>query len=305
MKRRRSALLLLAFIAGRADVAVLRAADAADASYQGKPVSHWQRQLSSATPLDRWNAAIALGETGPAASAAIPALTAAFKDKDERVQAGAAAALAKIGKPAVPALIELARKGDRRQRRWALYALGRSASPEAFPVLIEAMNDRVDDVREKAAEGLHRAGLDGPDAVRIFSAAMKDTNSAVRFWAAFGLGDAGVPSGVPALTAALQDENKNVRAISCESLGKLGPASRAAVPALIERLQDDPYVQNFSILALGGIGPGAAAALSHLERLAEQSESSRVRHNAAWSIARIRGEDPGKPPIPPAKRPAP
>jgi HEAT repeat protein len=59
-------------------------------------VGEYAELLKNKNPLVRKQAAIALGEMGPAAKAAVPALRDALLDKDEGVQAAAAAALEKI-----------------------------------------------------------------------------------------------------------------------------------------------------------------------------------------------------------------
>lgn len=59
---------------------------------------------------------------------------------------------------------------------------------------------------------------------------------------------------VPALTEALQDENKFVRRDAAKGLGKFGPAAQDAVPALQYRLQDhEPSVRKAAARALSQI----------------------------------------------------
>src|SRR5205823_299713 len=86
----------------------------------------------------RWNAALALGEIGPAARDAVPALIAALKAKDDSDSWAAAAALGGIGpaaKAAVPALHKLVKE---RQCVASAKALGRigPAARAAVPDLI-------------------------------------------------------------------------------------------------------------------------------------------------------------------------
>ena len=64
---------------------------------------------------------------------------------------------------------------------------------------------------------------------------------------------------VPALTQALQDENKFVRRDAAKGLGQLGPAAKQAVPALQACLQDgEPSVRKAAARALAKISPGEA-----------------------------------------------
>lgn len=254
---------------------------------ESQPVSHWQKQLQSADWLDRWQAAYALGTLGKDGAEAIPALVDALKDKDERVQAGAAASLGKIGEPAHAALEQLLRNGERRQRRWAAYALGRTGDLSVAPLLVMASGDSRDDVREKAAESLELLGFTGKDALRVFIKGLKDTNPAVRFHSVRALGNIADASAVPALIEILDDSNINIRAVACEALGKIGPASSKAVPKLIALLSNHPFVQAFAVTSLGGIGPGAADALGPLKALAAPGGSDSIRRKAQWAIGKI------------------
>jgi|ERR1044071_256320 hypothetical protein len=84
--------------------------------------------ISITAPTRRGNAAVLLGEFGPAASASAPALLQAFKGKDEVVRSPAAAALGKV-----------------------------HADPDVvIPLLIKSLDDQ--DLAEGAAEGLSAYG---------------------------------------------------------------------------------------------------------------------------------------------------
>jgi HEAT repeat protein len=65
---------------------------------------------------------------------------------------------------------------------------------------------------------------------------------------------------VPALAAALRDENGYVRHDAAAALGKLGPAAAGAVPALVSVLADkEKSVRTATAAALKKIDPAAAA----------------------------------------------
>jgi HEAT repeat protein len=72
--------------------------------------------------------------------------------------------------------------------------------------------------------------------------ALKDKDNAtyVRSDAAMALGGIGpaAKAAVPALIEALNDKGFNVRYWAATSLGQIGPAAKDAVPALIEALKD-------------------------------------------------------------------
>ncbi len=155
-------------------------------------------------------AAAALGEIGPAAQAAIPALTtAATTDKQYLVVARAQAALIKIRQePIAPLLVLLE---DTRSTNW-----------------------------RRAALTVKYLGTNGEAAVPLLIRALQSTNVAVRDTAVQGL--AGIASGaelaVPALIDCLQDKNPNIRRSAVDALCKFQGAKEQVVPLLVERLQD-------------------------------------------------------------------
>ncbi len=102
---------------------------------------------------------------------------------------------------------------------------------------------------------------------------------------------------VPALIAALNDENSYVRWNAAVALGHLGPDAREAVPALIAALKDtDQSVQYDAAIALGWIGPDAREAVPALiVALKDKNES--VRFLAAKALGRI-GRMPVRPFLP-------
>lgn len=98
--------------------------------------------------------------------------------------------------------------------------------------------------------------------------------TAAEKWAAAAILDAlAAPPGprIPALVNALRYERTDpavrdlVRERAADTLGRLGPAAREALPALEHSLKTDQAsgVRHAAALALGGMGPEAAPALTH------------------------------------------
>jgi HEAT repeat protein len=92
-----------------------------------------------------------------------------------------------------------------------------------------------------------------------------------------------------------------VSTMAAEALGRIGPAARAAVPALTQMLEDDqPTMPTgipkslFAAVALGKIGPAARPALPALRRLVERTIPE-LQHNVAEALAQIEGPDEGQP----------
>jgi HEAT repeat protein len=68
----------------------------------------------------------------------------------------------------------------------------------------------------------------------------------------------------------------------------MGPAAAAAVPALIEALDDPVAVVRFPVtVALGEIGPGAAAAVPRLKQMMEEELNDEIAASARRAIRRI------------------
>ncbi|MBI3464751.1 MAG: HEAT repeat domain-containing protein, partial [Planctomycetes bacterium] len=88
---------------------------------------------------------------------------------------------------------------------------------------------------------------------------------------------------------ALKHSDPFVRSRAAVVLGQIGPAAKAAVPALIEALKDpNPYTRWSVVEALGKIGPKARDAMPAL-RAALRDKNDGVRSSAAESIRRIKG----------------
>lgn len=111
----------------------------------------------------RRDAATALGDIGPAAKDAVPALIVALKkDADEDVRRNVATALGEIGpmaKGAVPALIIALKKDvDEEVRRNTAIALGEigPAAKDAVPALTQALKDEDEDLRDAAQTALKK-----------------------------------------------------------------------------------------------------------------------------------------------------
>jgi len=157
-----------------------------------------------------------LGQIGPGAAAATPALTKLIADKDEQVALEAAVALAKIGsnaKGAVPALIETLQEPGTKDPHAIAYALG-SIGPNAV-----------------AAE-------------EVLTDLLKSSDWKLALTSAWALVRICPPAKVseetlPVLTAGLGADLPLARRGAAEALGRLGPLAKAAIPAL-QKATNDP-----------------------------------------------------------------
>jgi HEAT repeat protein len=110
------------------------------------------------------------------------------------------------------------------------------------PALVVAAHDPSPDVRRSAVSALPSFLERSPEAVTAASGALRDGDPVVRVIAASVLGSIRLEAGparaaaVPALAAALEDENASVRSQAAKSLATLR-AAHETDPAVIEALQ--------------------------------------------------------------------
>jgi HEAT repeat protein len=151
-------------------------------------------------------AADALGQMGPEARAAVPALTELLKD---------------------PRLLSY-----RPSYAWTLFKIDRAAAGVAVAALLEVLDGKVHPTRLSAKafsvarhEAMSTLGqVGGKDAVGALANALADADPAIRQEAAKALGTMGAPAreAVPSLRKALADPEEAVRSQAMSALEKIG-----------------------------------------------------------------------------------
>jgi HEAT repeat protein len=178
-----------------------------------------------------------------------------------------------VKSPLVKALIEQLTDKDGKVRRTAAETLGKLGAKEAVPALIERVADDVwvqhpgivtfgdstpydghqkTGSKDRALQALSKLA---PEKVRdALLLALKSKSYQVRRWAARELaGQKKSAAIVAALVEGLRDADGSLRRAAADSLGKLG--AKEAVPALIERVADDVWVQHPGIVTFGDSTP--------------------------------------------------
>jgi HEAT repeat protein len=88
---------------------------------------------------------------------------------------------------------------------------------------------------------------------------------------------------------ALRDPKVTVRKKAAFTLGNIGPADPAVLPALTRALKDaDPAVRREAILALVKCGPAARDAVPTLEELRRRDRDPQVRAYAGRALEALR-----------------
>jgi tetratricopeptide (TPR) repeat protein len=170
---------------------------------------------------------------------------------------------------AVETLIEILQKNpNREKRKAAVSALKQGRKPGAFEVLLNALNDTEDYIRESAAWGLGYYG--DLLAVEPLIKALRDKDSMVRWRAAGSLGQLRDKRAVGPLIEALKDKDITVRSTAATALGELN--DQQAVGPLIEANKDNAYSNSSIRSALSKLnGPE--------EKLKDSEEKSRPRES--------------------------
>jgi HEAT repeat protein len=216
----------------------------------------------------RWQAVEVLREVGRAAAPAVPELIATLGDGGTSLELtlpdAVADALAGVGPPALAPLTEALRThADPKVRAGAARALlkmGPRKASAAVPALHEALADAAAEVRSMAGAALSSIAPQAPETV-------------------------------PALAALLKAKGRNahiVRRDGAYYLGRLGEPARAAVPALLEALQDpDRDVRDYASIALTQVVPDRAEAVAPLVRALREDSSWKVRSQAAEALGKM------------------
>jgi HEAT repeat protein len=224
--------------------------------------------LSDPEPFVRWQAAEALARQDTAH--VFPALSAGLTDASPLCRAGVAEALGRLGgEAACQALRGALADPDSGVRAAAASALGASNDVTSVSSLLPRLADPTPDVRIAAARALGRIGDVGAAAPLAAALTQPRQPLLVRRALAAALARVPHPEVQPALLAALEDPDAQVRGYAAQALGQVG--NEAAWTAL-QAIQGDN-----SPLLRGTVNGAARQALALLERRGRQAPTVAVR----------------------------
>jgi HEAT repeat protein len=243
--------------------------------------------LNDSDPLVRWNAAALLGQLGVQAKQAVPALRNMVRTETAQVARShriipldpLQSNYSDVGRYAAP------RATDEKDslRLSAVGALGRfgalaaEALPELMAILRTEKNMRT---RWFAACAIHRIGPAAEDAVPILIDMVKSEAVAER---SEKDAEAGFSNNLffPETNTA-----KPLKVAGLVALGGIGPGAKAAIPHLVQTLDDsDPTARAEAAFALGRIGTEDDQAIAKLVKLMRQDINECVADRSGHALA--------------------
>jgi HEAT repeat protein len=254
------------------------------------------RQLPAVAvqPADLFRAAGAATKGVPAA------VEQALADKDPHVRVAASRAHLALSpdraEAVIPAVVAALNEGWFRFKKGSWpgeepAGLLRPVAAKAFEPLLPLLEHKTPYLREEAVWTLARLPVQAQ-----LEKALKEEKSAVRragVAAALGHGD--FPTAPPALTAALQDADADVRFRAAAALVERtrgGPGAAAAVPGLVEGLREtDPGALDLALRSLRALKTVGAPATGRLKELTRHAKLD-TRVEVALTLAAVNPREP-------------
>lgn len=166
-----------------------------------------------------------------------------------------------------------------------IFACAAPAGCSPTPGLVGQLQDPDVQVRRQAVRALAKMGPAADGAIPGLTSALHDPDSEVRRTAAVALGNMGAKaeSALPGLMELLDHKEYATRFSAALAVEKIDPANPAFPTVLIEGMTSG---EAGTIAAVGEMGPAAAWAIPHLEKLLTHGDSN-VRILAARAIGQI------------------
>ncbi len=273
--------------AGVRFVAALALGSVCRGSNNPEAVADLAQALKDSDAKVRTYAAMALGQLGEWAKEAVPALTAALKDLEVRVEVAEALLwIEPDNATAATALVEvLARSGSNGHHAMTVLQMHGAKSKAAVPLLVQALGHREKEVRFMAAQALVYVDPAQKAAVPVLVAVLQDRDLLSRWQNTARLAKDAllVLRDSRTLTSTLSRSASTVRyqavrialrrGMAADALGRMGLAAQEAMPALAEASKDpSPIVRWSASKALNEIQGAPHAPLSPLPARAPEKE---------------------------------
>ena len=223
-----------------------------------------------------------------------------LEDPSDRVHHAAGAALVRLGGEAVPAVVERLSDSVTQQNALEIIAaIGPPAAPAAAAVLPLLEADDLDVVTEAvlalAAIGPKAGSAVGPLVSLLEKTGQAEEQSALRYALIYALGRIGPPDATPALeslSALSTSADEMAATLATWASLQIDPDNKEryadAVPLLAKGLESESQtVRLEAAVALGDLGPNAAAAAAALELVAEDDPIADIRAAARQALAKI------------------
>jgi HEAT repeat protein len=192
----------------------------------------------------------------------VAAFTKRIEDQDRAIRGIGLAAIKQMRpedqQAALPKLAAAAESDpDPKFRSACLVAIAQAAEPAAaIPHLVKALADQDASVRLAALARLRALGPEAAAATKAIGGALEDADVRVRDAAASALIRLGEPA-VAELAARLSGSNIETRKLALAALAKIGPAAKAALPAIEKCKSDaDPVVKQLAEAAARSVEDG-------------------------------------------------
>jgi RNA polymerase sigma factor (sigma-70 family) len=242
--------------------------DKAEVLFRGKPATFWVKALRDRDPKFRQDALTALGGIAEVDHSLLPIIIASLRDSDEEVRETASVQLAKVGPPALPLLIAGLKDTRQHYRTWVMQTLSRfwEDGRPAVPALTALLQSTHKTDRVLAAETLGRIGPEAAGAVPALTELLRDRTTLECAVATTALGRIGpaAKDAVPLLIDMLQDTG-----------WRKFPFDRALVPFYASQFETIPSAN--AATTLGEIGPAAKAAIPALQAVRDRETQSAAR----------------------------
>ena len=228
-----------------------------------------EKLVADEDPEVRMQALIALGQIGSAAEPAVPAIIAALKDDEPAVRYGAEFALGKLrATEAAGDLEKLTTSTDPTLKLVATWAIARihpddaTAVRQAMEVIADGIRSDDPQLSRIAAQALAEVDASSQAITPAIRAVLDEMDPTVIEHVMEALATVGAKA-VPVLTAAMKDAK--MRGAAIRASGRIGQAATPAVADLAAALGDkDPQIASDAALTLAAIGPDAAKAVPAL-----------------------------------------